>query len=65
MPTLVATLSQAVLMLVGRKKAAYRKGLDSDPFFSFSLQQPEVRHDPACLMLGVNPIASDKLQAEA
>ena len=39
----MATLSQAVLMLVGRKKAAYRKGLDRDPFFSFSLHQAQGR----------------------
>ncbi len=37
MPTPVATLTQAVLMVVGRKNAIYSSTLVRDPHVSFSL----------------------------
>lgn len=41
-PTPAATLSQAVLSVVGRKYAAYSSTLDSDPHVSFSLRRQEM-----------------------
>jgi hypothetical protein len=43
-PTPAATLSHAVLMLVGRKNARYSSTEDSDPHVSFSLIQQKYLH---------------------